>query len=1035
MVHRSSMPFRRMIQLVIVFVLILFGSLFRVVQSRALADTPAWMDTSLPPEQRARLLLAAMTVDEKLSMVYGNNMGSAGYVGHIPAIPRLGIPELNLEDGPAGVADGMIQVTAFPAPITVAASWDPALMERYGVAMAQEELAKGANVQLAPMMNIDRVPQAGRNFEGFGEDPYLSAQMAAADVRGIQSTGAIATAKHFIDNDQEYQRTTISSEIDVRTQHEIYLPPFKAAVDAGVGAIMCSYNLVNGIYACENPDTQNTVLKGELGFTGWIMSDWGATHSTVASALNGLDMEMPTGINFLKLKPAIDSGQVPTSRLDDMVLRVLTPMFRLGLFEHASTGTGMLGVDAQTPEHRQLAREAAAQGIVLLKNETSILPLDVSRVHTIAVFGSAADVQPIVAGGGSGHVTPPYVVSPLQGITDRAGGAVTVRYFTALNAVGSPIPAENLLASNRTAGLKAQYFNVPDFSENPALTRNDPNIDFDWKNVAPAPGVNNSNWSVRWSGSLTATVSGKYNLALTSTGGSRLYIDDKLVIDNWGDHPEKTMLVKRRLTAGQAYAVRVEYSQSGETGDIHLTWLAPDDDPNQEAAAVAGQADVAIVVVGANSGEGGDRQDLNVSDDALVTAVTQANSHVIVVVYNPAQVLLPWADQVQAILVGWIPGQEAGNALADVLFGDVNPSGKLPMTFARNADDYPAKTAEMYPGVNGQVLYSEGLKVGYRYFDSQNIQPRYPFGFGLSYTTFEYSHLAVSPDVPDADGIVTVTVDLKNTGQRVGAEVAQLYLSFPAGAGEPPRQLKGFQKVSLQPGETKRLSFRLSPQEYSFWSAGFGKWVTYPGTYQVMLGASPVDAPQSGTFEVKGGPLAGTWIEAETAVQTGGAAAAADHAGYSGSGYVGGFLKPDAEVTFQVKVSKAGNYDATLRYASTLRPGDQNTARTLSLYVNGVKTGQTAMPNLANWEMWDFKTETVVLKAGENTVTYQFDPGDSGDVNLDALLVAKVNSPAAPANTESMKFILLILGLVLCAAAVVFLAISLRRRWVKPSKK
>ncbi len=396
---------------------------------------------------------------EKLAMTYGNNAGSAGYVGHIPAIPRLGIPELNLQDGPAGVSGGMIQVTAFPAPITVAASWDTSLMEQYGIAMAEEERGKGANVQLGPMMNMVRVPAAGRNFESFGEDPYLTAQMAAAAVRGIQSTGVIATAKHYIDNEQEFQRTTISSEIDVRTQHEIYLPPFKASVDAGVGAVMCSYNLVNGIYACENPDVQNDILKAELGFDGWIMSDWGATHSIVASANGGLDMEMPTGINYMKLDAAIETGEVPAARLDEMVLRILRPMFRAGLFDRSPTG--MIGVNVQTPEHQAFSRRAAAEGMVLLKNDASILPLDPQKVHTLAVFGKLADAEPIVVGGGSGRVGPPYVVTALQGIQSRAGSAMTVTTFNPANATGNSIPAEFFRTPAGAAGLQTEFFNTP----------------------------------------------------------------------------------------------------------------------------------------------------------------------------------------------------------------------------------------------------------------------------------------------------------------------------------------------------------------------------------------------------------------------------------------------------------------------------------------------------------------------------------------------------------------------------------------------
>ena len=993
---RNNEKIRRGIQLVIV--LVFLSTLFQMSQLQARAETQPWMDTSLPAEQRAKLLLAAMTLDEKIAMIHGGSAGSGGYVGHVPSIPRLNIPALNLHDGPAGVAAGALSVTAFPAPITVAASWDPALMEQYGIAMAEEERGKGVNIQLAPMMNIDRVPRAGRNFEGYGEDPYLSAQMAAAAVRGIQSTGLIAVAKHFIGNEQEYQRMAFSSEMDIRTQHEIYLPPFKAAVDAGVGAIMCSYNLVNGVYACENSDTQNTMLKGELGFTGWIMSDWGATHSTIASALGGLDMEMPGGPNYVQLKAAIEAGKVPLSRLDDMVLRILTPIFRAGLFDHAPTGT--YGTAVQTDAHKKFARDAAAQGLVLLKNDGAILPLDATKIHSIAVFGTAADENPIVVGGGSGRVSPTYNISPLQGITDRAGSAIAVQYFTAGNAAGHAMPASFFqTAKGAAAGLKAQYFNNPDLTGSPTLTKVDANVDFDWQGAAPATGIKSSAWSARWSGIFTPATSGRYNLTLTGTGKSRLYIDDKLVIDNWDKQPAQPKVIHRRLTAGQTDDVRVEYAPLGAADSLHLTWFTPDDDPNEAAAAIAAQVDASILVVGTSSSEGSDRQNLDLSDQPLITAISKANPHTIVVVYNPSQTLLPWADGTSAILVGWLPGQEAGNALADVLFGDVNPAGKLPVTYARSESDYPANTDEMYPGLNGRVLYTEGLQVGYRHFDAQQIAPLYPFGHGLSYTTFEYGKLNISP-ATTTDGNITVTFTLKNTGQRAGAEVAQLYIGFPSEASEPPRQLKGFQKISLKPGESKPVTFTLSPDAFSFWSAGLGKWATYPGAYQILVGSSSRDIRQSGTFDMQGGPLAGTITQAETASLTGDAAVAKNQTGYLGTGFVGGFQKQGASASFKVNAPDARKYTLTLRYASTLRPGEQNTPRTLSLYINQKKIGQTSLPNLANWNMWDFKTEIVTLNAGENTITYQYDAGDNADVHLDAIILAKIVEPgAAPSST------------------------------------
>jgi beta-glucosidase len=356
---REGIEKMKRIQMLILLMFVI-GALFGARASHAQTDTP-WMDTTLAPEERAKLLLAEMTTEEKVAFVTGDTAGNdRGYVGHISAIPRLGIPELNMKDGPSGVGNGANDVTAFPVPITVAATWDVDLMQRYATAMAEEQRAKGVNVHLAPMMNLTRVPQAGRNFEGYGEDPYLSALMAAAEVRGIQSTGLIAVAKHYINNEQEFQRTEASSEIDLRTQHEIYLPPFVASIEAGVGAFMCSYNKVNGVYACENPQMQNDLLKDELGFDGWSMSDWNATHSTVASALGGLDMEMPGGAYYGRtLLATLNNNQVPMQRLDDMVLRILTAMFKAGLFDREPVGDP--NAMARTEAHATLTRTAAAQ--------------------------------------------------------------------------------------------------------------------------------------------------------------------------------------------------------------------------------------------------------------------------------------------------------------------------------------------------------------------------------------------------------------------------------------------------------------------------------------------------------------------------------------------------------------------------------------------------------------------------------------------------------------------------------------------------
>lgn len=969
------------------------------------AGAMPWMDASLPPEARARLLLAAMTLEEKITLVTGDAGGAdGGYVGHISAIPRLGIPELNMKDGPVGVGNGATGVTAFPAPITVAASWDTALMERYGAALAEEQRGKGVNVHLAPMMNIVRAPRAGRNFEGYGEDPYLAARMAEVEVRGIQSAGVIAVAKHYIGNEQEILRGSISSEMDMRTLHEIYLPPFKAAVEAGVGAVMCAYNRVNGVYACENPITQNDILKGELGFTGWIMSDWGATHSTVESIAGGLDMEMPGGVFFGKsIEGMVKNGQISIAQLDGMVLRILTSMFRLGLFDRPPAGSPSANV--QSEAHTALARAAAAQGMVLLKNDGGVLPLDAGRLRSIAVFGAAAEVSPIVVGGGSAYVNPPYVISPLQGIIERAGEAVAVRYFDVSLQTGQPIPAERVQTADGQLGFWAEYFDNPRLAGTASVSRVEPAaVDFAWDSIAPAPGLGTSGWSARWSGILTPPATGMYNLALACSAKCRLYVNDKLAIDAWRGGAEQPALTRMRLVSHKTYTFRLEYSQPGKTGSVHLTWYTPEADSLGDAQRVAAQADVAIVIAGVNSTEGSDRQGLNLPEEDLIRAVAAANPRTVVVVYSPAQVLMPWADDVEAILLGWIPGQEAGHALADVLFGDVNPSGRLPVTFAVNEADYPANTPAMYPGDGQRVLYAEGLRVGYRHFDSRNIPPLFPFGHGLSYTTFTYSNLRTEPPQTGADGTVRVSVDVTNSGSRAGAEVVQLYLGFPAETGEPPRQLKGFQKISLQPGETQTVTFSLTPAELSFWSAGLEAWVVYPGVYQVMVGASSRDIRLTGTLEVEGGPLDGEMFQAEQAALSGGASKSADSIGFTGDGFVSGLNQIGAAVSFPVNAAEEGTYTLLLRYASTMRPGEQDIPRTLSLYVNDAKIGQVRLPNLANWEMWDYEATAVSLSAGVNTITYRYDPGDSGDVHLDALLLVRAAEPAAASEGAGREF-------------------------------
>jgi beta-glucosidase len=589
-------------------------------------------------------------------------------------------------------------VTAFPAPITLAASWDRALVRRWGAAMAAEQRGKGAMVELGPMLNLVRSPTAGRNFESFGEDPWLAAELAAADIDGIQSQKVIATAKHYVGNEQETARLTQSSEIDQRTLEEVYYAPFQAAVLAGVGALMCSYNRLQGVYACENAGTLSD-LKQEMGFSGWVMSDWGATHSTISAANAGLDMEMP-GADWFGglLESAVDSGSVAESRLDDMLRRILTSLVRIGVLDDPPTGTPTSVVTSA--EHAALAREAAIAGMTLLRNQNHALPLD--GVSRLAVIGSAASTGAVVVGGGSAFVLPPYLVTPLDGIRARCGAAVDVVY---------------------------------------------------------APG-----------------------------DGASL----------------------------------------------------------EQAVTAAASADAAIVFVGVSSTEGEDRACLALPAeiDSLLAGVAQANPRTVVVLNVPGAILAPWVEQVAAVLVGWYPGQESGHAIAAVLFGDENPGGKLPVSFPRQAGDLPT------PGLGSSEPYAEGLAVGYRGLDVRGLTPLFPFGHGLSYTSFEYRALTVTAG--NSSGEILVGFELTNLGAYDGSEVPQLYLGFPELAAEPPRVLRGFERVRLGAGESRQVVFTLTARDLAVFGATNHARYLPSGTYRVAVGSSARDIRLESEFELVG---------------------------------------------------------------------------------------------------------------------------------------------------------------------------------------
>jgi beta-glucosidase len=774
-----------------------------------------WLNATQTPDQRANELIAQMTLAEKIAMLHG---AGGSYVGNVPANTRLGIPAITLEDGPAGVADGMTGVTAFPAPVGVAASWDTPLMNQYGQALGAEEYGKGANVALAPTVNILRNPVWGRSFESLGEDPYLSSQMDVASIQGIQSQNVIATVKHFVANNQEHDRTTDSSNVDERSLHEIYLPAFQAAVQqSNVGAVMCAYNKVNDIYACEQPYTMNDVLKTQWDFPGFVMSDWDATHSTLQASAAGLDLQMPDASFYGNaLQAAVQNGQVSIQTINEMVHRISRTMFAIGLFDHPTTGTP--GRTVTTLAHDQFTKTASEQGTVLLQNTNSILPLNASSLASIAVIGSDASDSPMIAGNGSAHVNASSVVTPLQGITNRAGSRVNVQYAEGVNAHG--------------------------------------------------------NSSIN------------------------------------------------------------------------------------QAVALAKSSSVAVVFANDQESEGADRSTLSLpfNQDQLIEAVAQANPHTIVVLNTGAPVLMPWVNQVQGIVEAWYPGQEDGNAIAAVLFGDVNPSGKLPMTFPVSDSQVPANTQAQYPGINDESAYSEGLDVGYRYYDANNLTPLFPFGYGLSYTNFAYSNLSISPNSGPFNGTVTVRATLKNTGSRAGADVAQLYVSFPSSMGEPPKQLKGFQRVSLAAGQSQTVSFTLNASAFSYWDTTAHNWVVPQGTFQIAVGDSSRSLPLQGNFQVTTpsyNSLAQAFNNTGTSDNSNPSGANFDGSGYSYSAQalaaVG--LTPGAVVT----------HDGASFTWPNAAPGQPN---------NVVAAGQTIMYSGAGDTLGILGAATFGTQSGTGTITY-----------------------------------------------------------------
>ena len=791
-------------------------------------------------------LLNEMTLAEKASLLAGAT------TWHTVAIERLGVPAIQVSDGPNGVrgADDNLGETSvcFPVGVAMGATWNPALIEEVGQALAAEIHDKEAHVLLAPTVNIHRTPLAGRNFECFAEDPYLSGMIASAYINGLQKAGVAACLKHFVANDQEFERFSISAEVAERPLHEIYLEPFRLAMEnANPWTIMSSYNKVNGVYSSENDLLLQDILKEMWGYDGAVISDWYGTYSDNVPG-GGLDLEMPGPARWMdveKIITAVESGELDEAVIDDKVRRLLRLIERV-----TQPRPNISPADGQLP--RQVAREA----LVLLKNEGDLLPLNPDQPQTIAVIGENARWAQIM-GGGSAQVNPHYIVSPLAGIQNRVGEQVNVAYE-----IGAPIhrlaPLVNLdwlTAANGQPGLSLDYFHNMELAGEPAHSGLMQKTELTWFGTAN-PLVDPGNFSLQLNGTLTVPESGDYQLHLWSIGQARLSIDGQVVIDHWQQEPDgdgdKQTTTAVTLTANQPVTLQIEYitSPHGKWRTVRLGCIPPmPADPLQAAVELAAQADVAIVVAGLTrewESEGFDRADMRLvgQQDELIARVAAANPNTIVVLNVGSPVKMPWVDAVPAILQSWYGGQEAGNALADLLFGDVNPSGKLPTTFPVRLEDNPAFIN--YPGENGKVYYGEGLFVGYRYYDKKQIAPLFPFGHGLSYTQFDYANLRLNGESFEPGDEIVVQVDVTNTGERAGQEVVQLYVrDEESSLTRPWQELKAFTKVHLEPGETKTVTLTLTSQSLAYYHPAIKNWLTEPGAFALAVGSSSRDIRQT----------------------------------------------------------------------------------------------------------------------------------------------------------------------------------------------
>lgn len=789
-----------------------------------------------PAESRVESILSRMTLEEKIDLLGGvEDYYTCG-------VPRLGVPRFKMADGPIGVRN-YGPATTMTAGIALAATWNPELAQRVGTEIGRDARARGVHFLLGPGVNIYRAPMNGRNFEYFGEDPYLASRIAVGYINGIQSQGVSATIKHLLGNNSEFDRHNTDSIIDERTMREIYLPAFEAAVkEASVGAIMTSYNVTNGLHMTQNGHLNIDVVKKEWGFKGILMSDWDATYDGIAAANSGLDLEMPSGkfMNRQNLLPAIQQGKVSVATIDDKVRRILRTSARFNWMDRDQLDSSIPRYNRQG---RRVALQAARESMVLLKNQNSLLPLSKEKIRSIAILGP--DAYPAVpVGGGSAHVEPFVAVSFLEGLSSHLSEAAKVYYDPGLPTLDDWAAVTNFLTAptGREAGLKAEYFSNDELRGPPAITRTEQHVNFSTQSgMLPPEGTE----SERWTGYYLPPNDGQYDVFVASSGEDggffRLYVDDKLVLDNWETSKAVVPWTGLSLSAVPHKIVLEHHGRS--------VWLARrlqlgitrhDGVVSAEAKKLAAAADAVVLAVGFDprtESEGADRTfSLPPGQNELIRQISAVNKNIIVVITSGGAVDTgSWIDHVAAVLQAWYPGQEGGTALAEILFGDVNPSGRLPASFERDWNDNPVHDSYYPDPGSKRVVYKEGIFVGYRGYQHNGKKPLFPFGYGLSYTTFGYSNLSFGHQGNN----VSVSFDLTNTGTREGADVAQVYVADKhSRLPRPAKELKGFAKINLLSGETRHVSIGLDRRAFSYYDPESKQWHADAGEFEVLVGRS-----------------------------------------------------------------------------------------------------------------------------------------------------------------------------------------------------